>query len=408
MAIRPIRLIVGTAALVATAATFGLAADSGWQDMPVIEEVRTWSYTNYTRVVLYTSDRIKYQARELPADSENRKPPRIYLDLQGARIAPSVSDTRDIGDGLLTRARLAQFDKETARLVLDLESIASFQVMPYKDRIVIDVRGRKLAENMIPPDKPQPSVDAKTLEAILGEPSVGKPPDERKTTGPMTIVIDAGHGGKDPGAIGHKGLYEKHVVLDISKRVADLLRSKKFNVVMTRSSDKYLKLDERTAIANGQEADLFISIHANSAPTPKAYGVETYHLAPPSDKRSASVAARENGTSVDETDVLEELLQALRISGKMNPSKFLAKFVQESITDGLSKSYKGYRDLGVKGAPFFVLVGTDMASVLVEVGFVTNPDEARKLNSSSYQARMAEQIVKGVEEYSRKAAKISL
>lgn len=403
-------------ALMALWAATGVHAQGSadWTSLAVIQEVKHWTYSNYTRVVVYADRRIEFQTQELPADPAHQKPPRIYVDFKGARIAPSVGSELKIDDGLLTRARIAQFDKERARLVLDLESVAEYQVVPFRDpfRLVIDVRGEHkkptptpLAQIKTAEPRPSPSGDA--IADLLGGASavVVKPPARAQ----HTVVIDAGHGGKDPGAIGARGVYEKDLVLSVAKLVGENLRQRGHKVILTRDRDVYLTLEERTGIANGNNADLFVSIHANSAPTPDAYGIETYHLAPATDRRAAQVAARENAISPEEADALEELLAALRFSSRLGVSSVLAQFVQNSIADVLRPRFpRGFKDLGVKGAPFYVLVGTDMAAILVEIGFVSNHDEARRLRDPGYQKFLADGISSGIEQYLQKAGKIPI
>lgn len=393
-----------------------------WAGMSVITEVKTWTHENYTRVVVYLDEPIEFSAQELPADPAHKKPPRIYLDLRNARLAPSVPRELPIGDGLLQRARIGQFNKEKARLVLDLESLASHQVVPFRDpfRIVIDVRGERPEGERTERVAREPAEEGDELSGILGDDStestsparnekkgkqevrIERPPERH------TVVIDAGHGGKDPGAIGPDNLYEKTVVLGIAKQVAEQLRSRGHHVVLTREDDTFLKLEERTAIANSQDADLFVSIHANAAASPQAYGVETYHLAAATDDRAAEVAARENAISTEEVDALQELLSALKMSSRRSVSSVLARYVQGQISDGLARHYRPFRSIGVKGAPFYVLVGTEMAAILVETGFITNPTEAGRLGSEGYQEQLAASIVRGIEEYLKKSEKVPI
>lgn len=404
----------------------------GWADMAVVSEVKTWTYEKYTRVVVYVDRPIRFEGRELPADPVHDKPPRIYLDLEGARLDPKIPGELPIGDGLLTRARIAQFDPQRARLVLDLESLASYQIVPFREpfRLVIDVRGeghaaagaaRRPTAPKVQVGAPAQAPDVDELAAILGgrdpAPAAATPPkpkapakaaEIRKPPARPVVVIDPGHGGKDPGAIGVGGIQEKAIVLRTSTRVAERLRARNYRVVMTRSDDRFLSLEERTIVANRENADLFVSIHANAAANPQAHGVETYHLARATDRRSAEVAARENATTQSDVDALEELLSALRFTSKQNVSSVLAKFVQDSIVGRLAPRYKPFRAIGVKGAPFYVLIGTDMAAVLVEIGFVTNPMESKRLQDSKYLDDLAAGIVEGIEEYLKAAARIPI
>jgi N-acetylmuramoyl-L-alanine amidase len=383
-----------------------------WSELAVVTEVKTWTFENYTRVVVYFDRKVRWEERTLAADAKADRPARIYLDLMDTRLAPSVPAELPIDDGLLQRARIAQFDKQRARLVLDLKSLAAWQVVPFGDpfRLVIDVRG---TQGGAPPVAAAPVAKGPSgIEDILGgkpapvikappatkapTPSIQKPPQ------PPTIVIDAGHGGKDPGAIGLKGIREKDVVLKVARDVGGRLQRAGYRVIYTRADDRFLKLEERTIVANRENADLFVSIHANSAPNPKAFGIETYRLARATDKDSAAVAARENSTTgSSDGDLLDDLLTALKLTNKANESTPLAQYVQKSIVDTLSPHWKPFRSIGVKGAPFYVLVGTEMPAILIEIGFVTNPVEAKRLRDSRYLGQLAEGITSGIQQFLR-------
>lgn len=367
-------------------------------------------------MVVYLDRPIRWEERTLAADDAAGRPARIYLDLLDARLAPSVPAELPIGDGLLKQARIAQFDKQRARLVLDLQSLAAWQVVRFHDpfRLVIDVRGTRQ-------DQPAPTPAAKApepttaIEDILGggapPPVVKAAPTPRAPAAPAvqrpprtpTVVLDAGHGGKDPGAIGIKGIREKDVVLRVARDVGGRLQRKGYRVVYTRADDTFLKLEERTMVANRENADLFVSIHANSAPNPKAFGIETYRLARATDKRSAEVAARENATtgSASDEDALDDLILALKLTTKANESTPLAQTVHKSMVDRLSPHWQPFRSIGVKGAPFYVLVGTEMPAILIEIGFVTNPTEATRLRNDRYLTQMAESIADGIEKFLR-------
>ncbi|MCK4503661.1 MAG: N-acetylmuramoyl-L-alanine amidase, partial [Desulfuromonadales bacterium] len=220
--------------------------------------------------------------------------------------------------------------------------------------------------------------------------------------------IDAGHGGKDPGAIGPHKVYEKKVVLKIAKYLAQELRQQLgVKVLLTRSDDRYLHLRERTEYANRVGADLFISLHANATANGKASGVETYFLNLSKNNQAAEVAARENGTTLQEVGNLEAILFDLMANAKINESSRLAAEVQQALVAGLRSSYSHINDHGVKQGPFHVLLGATMPSVLVETGFISNRREEKRLNSSKYQKRVAVAIVKGVKRYAATLDKAS-
>jgi N-acetylmuramoyl-L-alanine amidase len=215
------------------------------------------------------------------------------------------------------------------------------------------------------------------------------------------IVIDPGHGGKDYGAPGYlKGVHEKHVVLAIAKRLQQMLRSQlKCEAVLTRSRDKYLSLEERTAMANTQDADLFISIHTNASSDRRAHGIETYILNLATDDEAIRVAARENATSTKNISDLDTILKSLMNNAKVSESTRLASYVQQSMARSLKRKYKQVRSKGIKQAPFYVLLGADMPSILIETSFISNPKECKRLVSKSYQKQLCQGIIDGIRRY---------
>ena len=219
------------------------------------------------------------------------------------------------------------------------------------------------------------------------------------------IVVDAGHGGHDSGAIGAKRYYEKTVVLQIAKRVEKHLKKKRFKVKMTRSSDHFVKLKNRTRFANKHKADIFVSIHANAIANKKrfgeVYGVETYFLQTTRSARSKRIAALENSVVLDKSDFLSKnvILEAVLSGPKIELSHKLAIDIQTRILRDVRRKYKGVKDGGVRPAPFWVLVGAQMPSVLVEVGYITNPIERRRIFNADYQNRIAKGIVDGISNY---------
>ncbi|MGA7566514.1 MAG: N-acetylmuramoyl-L-alanine amidase [Terriglobales bacterium] len=214
------------------------------------------------------------------------------------------------------------------------------------------------------------------------------------------IVIDAGHGGHDTGTIGPDGLLEKDVVLDVAKRLGRLLETRLgAEVVYTRRDDTFVPLETRTAIANRERADLFISIHANSSRDPDARGVETYYLNFTSSPDALEVAARENAVSEQSIYQLQDLVKKIALKEKIEESREFAGDVQESLYTGLALNSAGIRDRGVKKAPFIVLIGANMPSILAEISFLSNPTDDRKLESSQHRQRIAESLYRGVARY---------
>jgi N-acetylmuramoyl-L-alanine amidase len=214
------------------------------------------------------------------------------------------------------------------------------------------------------------------------------------------IVIDAGHGGHDTGTIGPNGLMEKDVVLDVSKRLGRLLESRLgAEVIYTRQDDTFIPLETRTAIANRERADLFISIHANSSRDSDARGVETYYLNFTSSPEALEVAARENAVSEKSIHELQDLVKKIALKDKIDESREFAGDVQESLYGGLALNNAGVRNRGIKKAPFIVLIGANMPSILAEISFVSNPTDERKLETSEHRQRIAESLYRGVSKY---------
>ncbi|MBU4260528.1 MAG: N-acetylmuramoyl-L-alanine amidase [Proteobacteria bacterium] len=342
------------------------------------QPIRFWSTKNYTRVVIEPSYPVQFKEAFLKADGD--LPRRLYVDLFNSRIAPTFQNAIPIQDGLLRQLRGAQFDKTTVRVVLDTESVQDYKIFTLEDpfRVVIDVTGTK--------PKPQTPQKLPTLAEQFG-------------LGVKTIVIDPGHGGKDPGALGISGLQEKDVVLKVAKKVAAILEKETaFKVLLTRDRDVFIPLEERTAIANTKEADLFVSIHANSAPNIHANGVETYFLSLATSREEMQAAARENAASASQISDLQKILQDLMQNSKIEESARLAGSVQGELVNGLNGKY-AVKNLGVKKAPFIVLIGAQMPAILTEIAFLSNKDEVRRLQDDRYLEAIARYIAAGVRQY---------
>jgi len=214
------------------------------------------------------------------------------------------------------------------------------------------------------------------------------------------IVIDAGHGGHDSGTLGAEGIQEKDVVLDVALRLGKLLHQRMgAEIVYTRADDTFIPLETRTAIANKAQADLFISVHANSSPDASARGTEVYYLNFTSDPEAMRVAARENAVSTQSVHELSDLVKKIALKDKIDESKELAVDVEGALYKGLAKGNEGLKDRGVKKAPFVVLIGANMPSILAEISFVSNPDDAEELLTPEYRQRVAESLFNGVARY---------
>jgi len=258
-----------------------------------VRGMKYWSNPDYTRVVIYVDKEVSYTNRLLKRDPSIDKPPRLYIDIDSAKISPDLRQPIPIHDGLLKMARAGQNTPDTVRVVLDIESIRDYKIYPLNDpfRIVIDIFGVSSAEG-------------KALAAIKEKQPLLRPSEP----GIKRIVIDPGHGGRDPGAIGPSGLMEKDVVLKIAKRLRKKLEKRGYEVFLTRERDIYLPLEERTAIANTKKADLFVSIHANASRKRGARGIETYILNFPSDEKAMELAALENAISTKRLTDLQIIL----------------------------------------------------------------------------------------------------
>ena len=353
-----------------------------------ITDIRHWSAQDYTRIVIDVNAQVRYSSHLLRRDPSLGKPPRLYIDLENSALDPSFAGDIPIGDGLLRKVRAGQYKPKVVRVVLDIESIEDHKIFSLSEpfRIVIDVTGES-RKRLQPPGKGEvPSI---TLAQQLG-------------LGVRKVVIDPGHGGKDPGAVGPSGVREKDVVLGIAKKLQKKIREKlELEAILTRNSDRFMPLEERTALANTQKADLFVSIHTNAHKSRRVYGVSTYILNVATDEEAARVAAFENAVSAKRISDLEKILNDLMLNSKINESSRLAEEVQKGLIKALPKKYSKIKDLGVKQAPFYVLIGAQMPSIMVETSFITNGREEKRLGSAAYQDAVAESILAGIKSYIR-------
>ncbi len=359
----------------------------------VVKELRYWSNPNYTRVVIDSSGPSEFTHNLLGGDPAGGKPPRLYIDLQNSRLHHELSRQVTIDDNLLKDIRAGQFTPSCVRVVVDIKSFESYKIFSLRDpfRVVIDVSGENGQAAAAATEERKPAGDdtgKTTLARQLG-------------LTVRRIVIDAGHGGKDGGAPGYlRGVHEKRVVLDLCRTLAARIRKELgCEVIMTRDDDNFLTLEERTAIANMKNADLFISIHTNACRGRDAYGIETYILNLATDEDAMRVAAMENSTSRKNISDLQTILQDLMQNAKINESSRLAGYVQGALCGHLKKRYDRINDKGVKQAPFYVLIGAQMPSILIETGFISNREECRRLIDPDYQRQVCDGIVQGIKAY---------
>jgi N-acetylmuramoyl-L-alanine amidase len=370
----------------------------------VLNEMKHWSNPDYTRISLELDRDVTWESHELGKGTPG-KPGRVYIDINHARLGRNVRDIT-IGDGLLKGARVGQYKADVVRVVLDTENIKDYKVFPLSEpaRLIIDVRGERpmeisrLEPTIIPAPEPLAELRPDERQAMPEKkPRVVKKPAISKI---RRIVVDPGHGGHDPGAMGPSGLQEKDVVLAIGLKLRELLRDELgLDVVMTRSTDVFIPLEERTAIANKVNADLFLSVHANAAANRGANGIETYYLNLAKTEKAAQLAAKENGTSLEKVSVLQAILFDLMANYKLNDSAHLADEVQKALYKKARTHYPDAKNLGVKQGPFYVLVGATMPSILVESAFLSNPQEEARLKDPAYRDLTAEGIMDGVRAY---------
>jgi N-acetylmuramoyl-L-alanine amidase len=387
-------------------------------------------------------------------------PRRVFFDLKGTRAIASLQDaTIKFTSDVVRVIRLGRHPQNTTRVVMDLDSVETYSVFtlynPY--RLVIDFRRSASVPSAAaapipplvaatksavpPPVLPSLSAPLSGRSTSIGEPSRGTAGVEPKTVpaakepvplvsratpaelisptapaangngqfslsrqlglGISRIVLDAGHGGHDPGA-GANGVTEAELVLDVALRLRALLEKEPgIEVTMTRDSDVFIPLEERTAIANRNGADLFLSIHANASRNVKARGIETYFLNFASNPEAEAVAARENSASAKTMHSLPDIVRAIALNNKIDESRDFADMVQKAMVRRLSTRNKLVRDLGVKQAPFVVLIGAGMPSVLAEISFVTNKQEGVLLKTSAYRQQIAESLFDAILRYQR-------
>ena len=260
------------------------------------------------------------------------------------------------------------------------------------------------------PPEPAPTLELAEPPKAAGTTSRGK----RNLTRALglkvgRVVIDAGHGGHDTGTIGKAGLREKDLVVDIGRRLGELIETNLgADVIYTRTTDRSVSLKERTKLANDSEADLFISVHANSSRLRSIRGVETYYLSFTTNSWALGVASRENAAAQRSIHELESLLSKIALTEKIEESREFATKVQKSLYGGLAKDTKGLRNRGIRKAPFMVLIGAKMPAVLAEVGFLSNPEDEKLLQSSSYRQKIANHLFEGVRGYSDTLSKVTL
>ena len=384
------------------------------QDDPRVEIVnlRRYTHPNFTRIVLDIGKLREY----IPGEFQD--PGRIYVDVLQAKLNPILQgQSYPVKAEYISQIRISQKTRSTVRVVVDVEfsRIRSYRVYHLFDpfRLVIDIYPRETKaptaagtpDKALPPaDKTQPPVKR---EVTPRDPNLAGTSLARQLgLGVRTIVIDPGHGGPRPGTIGKSGLQEKTVNLDVALALQKLLKEKAgLDAILTRESDVDVPLDNRTVIANQKRADLFVSIHSNAHRDRKRSGVETFFLNISPDPSVIELAAAENATSTKNIGEMKTILQKIVQNSKIQESRDLAEFIQKNLVKSLSGDLPAIKDLGVKGGPFWVLIGGEMPSVLVEISHLSNAKEEAKLKTKKYRELAAQGIYDGIMEYIRSLGK---
>ncbi len=426
-------------------------SDSG---TPRVMDIKSWNADGSARIVVTFDGTIAFNAAHISA------PERIYFDLHRAKLTPEIAKKNlDVKEGLLKSMRIGQNKDGVVRLVLDVDGARDYSAYllasPY--RLVIEVHAKSVAGGSeaastaapaktaaasdnsdsksgavasetvtVSADKPsasaktaaaaaaaakQPAVKSKTdntKTAVLVPPTESKPTRDGQRSLSRAlglkisrIVIDPGHGGHDTGTIGPHGLMEKDLCLDVALRLGREIEEKLpgAEVVYTRKDDTFVPLEERTAIANEAKADLFISVHANSSHDAAARGIETYYLNFATSEESMAVAARENALAQSSMHDLQDIIKKIARNEKVEESKELASDIQDSLTHRLQLVSQDERNRGVKKAPFVVLIGANMPSVLSEISFISNPSDEKLLRKTDQRQRVADGLYRGIASY---------
>src|SRR5579864_6864397 len=385
--------------------------------------LRHWSSADVTHVAIDLGGPVKYKFAHLIA------PERLYFDLENVTVAPGVLAKKLSGqDGFLTDIRVGDVEKGTTRVALDLDRPVEYSVNLVPDPYRLEITFHRAAGQSRNVDAAAtaqivPSITVDPPKVVGSDSSPGvrlaqvNPATARRAFSDAhearpdgngdrsliralglkigKIVIDPGHGGDDHGTMSPDGLFEKDVVLDVALRLGKLLQGLGAEVIYTRATDRYLPLEARTAIANREAADLFVSIHANSSPDRDARGVETYYLNFTTSAESLEVAARENTVSRRPVSELRDLVQKIAQQNRIAESQEFADDVQST----LSRELSGERNRGVREAPFIVLTGANMPAVLTEISFLSNPDDEHNLQNARYRERIAQALYDGIAAY---------
>lgn len=355
----------------------------------VIQDLRVMPYPDHTRVVLDLQRSITFTQHRQKASN------RVVIELHNARLSKTAK--AKLNEGALpqdlTIAPSKHATLQSVLISLNLDVIGDYKLLPlnHPHRLVVDLYSK------VPVESIQPTAAVEPPAVVSPQTAPARRPMQRAI---KTIVIDAGHGGKDPGAMGRGGTAEKDITLKVSLLLRDLLIKRLgTQVVMTRDRDVFVELEDRAKFANRQDADLFVSIHVNSHPQRGTKGLEVYHFGEASDPRALAVAARENGTPIETTGIGWQYLVAdLLTTKKMEESLELAWSTKQALVTHLNSHYEVI-DHGVKTGPFYVLRFTAMPSILAEIAFISNPTEERLMQAKPFLTRVAEGIFEGIKAF---------
>ena len=389
-----------------------------------VTAVRFWTFAEVTRIAIETNGEFRFRSDRLD------NPDRLFFDLLATKPRMGVKgvQTTAVGDKLLKRIRVAETQPGMTRVVLDLESPVEYKAsqLSNPDRLMIELRAVAPAA-LDPLQTPQPQtpqlqtpepahVSGVLEKPVISEKPVPPPPPpalaaKRNSSGNRTliralglkvgrVVIDPGHGGHDKGSIGPGGLLEKELVLDVAQRLGKLIEDRLGSeVIYTRDDDRFIPLESRTEMANENKADLFLSIHANSSPFPGVSGIETYYLNFSSTREAMDLASRENAGSQKSIHELSEIIEKITKHDKAEESREFAGKMQTALYSAAVRSNAAARNRGVKKAPFVVLIGATMPSILVEIGFVSNSREETLLKRPDHRQKLAEALYNGLSRY---------
>jgi N-acetylmuramoyl-L-alanine amidase len=386
-----------------------------------VQNIRYWATGDYTRVIIDLDRDATYKKDHLD------NPDRIFFDISNAKLGKElIYQTITVGDDYLKKVRTAPYPSNIVRVVFEVSEGIDYAISELRNpfRIVVDLRGSQSRTTLAP------LLHASTPRPDEGEPkskkddSIGKPPATkspeiaatRKAAPPTShgdrtltrilglkvgrIIIDPGHGGHDQGTTGPGGMLEKNLVLSLAHVLKTMLEQKLgAEVFLTRDDDTFIPLEERTAFANQHHADLLISIHANSSRIQSISGVETYYLDFAKTDAEREIAARENATSNKNVSDLEDFIKKIAKADKSAESRELASLIQQNLYTGARKLFPSTHNRGVRSAPFVVLIGANMPSVLAEVAFISNPKDEKLLNKKMNQEALAKALYAGIEGY---------